>query len=66
MNELCKVFKNKKSILLDVELYQENDEKYIFISHDGSSGCKYKISDIHDIGKSVDFYVNNYLTSEEE
>ena len=66
MNELSKVFKNKKSILLEVELYQEDAENYIFISHNGSSGCKYKVSDIHDIGKSVEFYVNNYLTSEEE
>lgn len=66
MNELCKVFKNRKSILVDVELYQEDGENYIFISHNGSSGCRYKISDIGDIGKHMEFYVTNYLITEEE
>lgn len=69
MTKLTQIFKNikgEKSIILDVELYQEDGENYIFISHNGSSGCRYKVSDIHDIGKSIEFYVSNYLVGEEE
>ena len=69
MTKLSKIFKNikgEKSIILDVELYQEDGENYIYIANDGSSGCKYKLTNIHDIGKFIEYYVDNYIIDEEE
>jgi len=42
---------------IEIELYEENGKRYVYLSNDGSSGCKYEIVD----NKSLQEIVANYV-----
>lgn len=47
--------------VITIELYTQNNEQYVFISHTGSSGCKYKLKSPASLGQIVADYVHTYL-----
>jgi len=42
---------------IEVELFREDGQDYVYISNDGSSGCKYKYGSREELKK----YINNYI-----
>ena len=42
---------------IEVELFREDGQDYVYISNDGSSGCKYK----YDSREELKNYINNYI-----
>lgn len=42
---------------IEVELFREDGQDYVYISNDGSSGCKYK----YDSREELKDYVNDYI-----
>ena len=49
---------------ITVEIYEENGNKMAFISEDGSSGCKYNLSDFHDPNHALAVYFEKYLNNQ--
>ena len=47
--------------LIEIELYNENSQNYVYISHDGSSGVEYVINSYDDIGNAVSQYIEMSL-----
>lgn len=47
------------SINLNIEIYQENNNCYIFLSEDSSSGATYKVDTVKDIAKRIKSYLNS-------
>lgn len=41
---------------IEIEIYVEDGKTYVYLSHDGSSGCKYKAKDKDDIKKIIADY----------
>lgn len=44
---------------ISVELFVENDKQFVFIADENSSGCKYPIEKLSDVGKRVNEYLEN-------
>lgn len=42
---------------IEIELYSENGQDYVYLSNDGSSGCKYKYDSKEELKK----HINNYI-----
>lgn len=53
------IFKNEK--LMEVEFFMEDNVCCLYISHEGSSGCKYQVKNLNDVSKAIKDYVENYL-----
>lgn len=52
---------------IEIEIYKKNGKKYVFISHDGSSGCKYKFENENDLTQKISDYIkDNYDENELE
>ena len=47
------------SINLNIEIYQENDDFYVFLSEDSSSGATYKVDTVEDIAERIKLYLNS-------
>lgn len=44
---------------IEIELYEEDGLTYVYLSNDGSSGCKYQIKDKEDFLNQVRFYCDS-------
>lgn len=53
------IFKNEKT--MEVEFFMEDNVCSLYISHDGSSGCKYQVKTLKDVSKAIEDYVKYYL-----
>ena len=42
---------------LEVEVYEEDKTTYVYLSHDGSSGCKYKYTTTEELQQIISDYV---------
>ena len=49
-----------KDRVYEVEIYTENGQTMVYISVDGASGCKYKVSSPADVGKCLADYISNF------
>ena len=49
-----------KDRVYEVEIYTENGQTMVYISADGASGCKYKVSSPVDVGKCLADYISNF------
>lgn len=49
------------NVEIHIELYVEGDEQFVFIQHSCSSGAKYKIKNISELGKIIQYYADTYL-----
>ena len=47
--------------LIEIVLYNENNQNYVYISHDGSSGVEYAINSYNDIGNTISQYIEMSL-----
>ena len=47
------------SIYLNVEVYQDHGDCYVFLSEDSSSGATYKVDTIEDIAEKIKLYLNS-------
>ena len=48
-------------VFISVEFYTENGKQFMFISSENSSGCKYEIKNLADVGKVMQSYVENNI-----
>ena len=55
--KITELLKNKKSILLDIELYKDNDKCFICIGTENSSGVEYPIEDTDEIAGLIKDYI---------
>lgn len=46
-------------ILLEVEVYTEDNITYCFIANNGSSGVQYVVNSVKDVAKCVQDYLDN-------
>ena len=53
-----------KNGTITVEIYEENGEKMAFISEDGSSGCKYNLTQFVDPNHALAVYFEDYLNNQ--
>ena len=53
-----------KNGIITVEIYRENGNKMAFISEDGSSGCKYNLSDHDDPNHALAVHFEDYLNNQ--
>ena len=59
--------KGEKKIMfmhLEIETYQKNGKKYVFIAADGASGCEYEYKDDIDFAEIVGEYASDILLLE--
>lgn len=54
------------NINFEIEVYKENGRNYVFLSHNGSSGCKYEFTDEKQLKEIVGNYVQNSYLDEKE
>ena len=47
---------NKNSLQLQIEIYENKGEHYLFVSEDNSTGATYKINTIEDISEKLKLY----------
>ena len=48
-----------ESIYLYVEVYQDHNDCYVFLSEDSSSGATYKVDTVEDIAERIKLYFNS-------
>ena len=51
----------ENSRTIQVEVYKENGMLYVYFSEEGSSGVKYQMNSIAELGSYMDQYVRDYL-----
>lgn len=51
-------------INLEIEVIEKDGEKILYLSHNGSSGCKYTIQSAEDIMDYVGDYIIDCISSE--
>lgn len=49
---------------LEVEVYEEDKTAYVCLSHDGSSGCKYKYTTTEELKQIINDYVANTISNQ--
>lgn len=47
---------------LEVEVYEEDKTTYVYLSHDGSSGCKYKYTTTEELKQIINDYVADTIS----
>lgn len=50
-----------KNLYLHVEIYNNKDKQFVFISTSTASGCTYQVNNAEDVGKYVTNYINDYI-----
>lgn len=53
------IFKNET--LMEVEFFMEGNMCCLYISHEGSSGCKYTVNSPSEVAKAIKDYTDFYL-----
>ena len=46
---------------LEIEVYEEDKTTYVCLSHDGSSGCKYKYTTTEELKQIINDYITDYI-----
>jgi hypothetical protein len=46
---------------VEIEIYNENGRKMVFLSNDGSSGCKYPFETREELEEIIHYYIVNML-----
>ena len=44
---------------IEIELYREDGQDYVYLSNDGSSGCKYKYGSREELKKHINDYIDD-------
>lgn len=50
-----------KEMYIELEIYTEDNQTFIYLSDNGSSGCTYEVNSSSDIAQHVKDYIENYI-----
>ncbi len=48
-------------IYLEIELYKENGQNYVYLAHNGSSGCKYPFNSLQQVNSICANYIEDVI-----